>query len=159
PMPIGMVLLAPFYQPVVLAEQIGTLAAFATAPLIIVLANGGREDAFKAFGLTMASRARRTEEFAIVLRALLAGHRVAHHGHYFNLDNMQVSPKPRVPVEIWIAGTVPAAAERAGTLGDGWLTGQNTSDDELVHQLSVYRGAAAKSGRPTRAVLRRDIFV
>lgn len=41
-MPVGMVLLAPFYQPIVLAEQIGTLAAFAEAPLIVTLANGSR---------------------------------------------------------------------------------------------------------------------
>ena len=158
-MPIGMVLLAPFYQPIVLAEQIGTLAAFAAAPLVVVLANGGREDAFKAFGMPLASRARRTEELAVVLRALLAGERVTHRGRYFSLDGVQVSPRPRVPVEIWVAGTVPAAVERAGTLGDGWLTGQNTGDQDLVRQLDLYRSAAARSGRPARAVLRRDIFV
>jgi alkanesulfonate monooxygenase SsuD/methylene tetrahydromethanopterin reductase-like flavin-dependent oxidoreductase (luciferase family) len=158
-MPIGMVLLAPFYEPIVLAEQIGTLAAFADAPLIVVLANGGRADAFKAFGMPMSSRARRTEELAIVLRALLAGERVTHGGRHLSLDGVQVSPRPRVPVEIWIAGTVPAAVERAGALGDGWLTGQNCSDDEVARQLDVYRESAAKSGRPTRAVLRRDIFV
>jgi alkanesulfonate monooxygenase SsuD/methylene tetrahydromethanopterin reductase-like flavin-dependent oxidoreductase (luciferase family) len=62
-------------------------------------------------------------------------------------------------VEIWLAGTVPAAVERAGTLGDGWLTGQNVPDDELVRQLDVYREAAARGKRPARAVLRRDIFV
>src|SRR5215813_9770970 len=92
-MPVGMVLLAPFYQPIVLAEQIGTLAAFAQTSLIITL------------------------------------------------DGVSVSPRPRVPMEIWLAGTVPAAAERAGTLGDGWLTGQNVTDDELVRQLDIYREA------------------
>src|SRR4029453_13234204 len=49
-MPVGMVLLAPFYQPIVLAEQIGTLAAFAQAPLLVTLANGGRSQTFDAFG-------------------------------------------------------------------------------------------------------------
>src|SRR6185295_554920 len=34
-MPIGVVLLAPFYHPVLLAEQLGTLAAFAGGPLIV----------------------------------------------------------------------------------------------------------------------------
>ena len=52
-----------------------------------------------------------------------------------------------------------AAAARAGTLGDGWLTGQNTPDTELVRQLEGYREAAVRAGRPIRAVLRRDIFV
>ena len=158
-MPVGMVLLAPFYQPIVLAEQIGTLAAFAQAPLIVTLANGGRTQTFDAFGIAMASRARRLEELAVVLRALLAGERVTFLGRYLTIDGVSVSPRPRVPVEIWLAGTVPAAVERAGTLGDGWLTGQNVADNELVRQLKVYREAAARARRPARAVLRRDIFV
>jgi alkanesulfonate monooxygenase SsuD/methylene tetrahydromethanopterin reductase-like flavin-dependent oxidoreductase (luciferase family) len=158
-MPIGMVVLAPFYHPIVLAEQIGTLAAFADAPLIVVLANGGREGAFDAFGLDMASRAHRTEEMATVLRALLAGERITHQGRHFAFDGVQISPLPPMPVEIWLAGTVPAAVRRAGRLADGWLSGQNTSDGELQSQLDTYREAAARAGRRARAVLRRDIFV
>ena len=158
-MPVGMVLLAPFYQPIVLAEQTGTLAAFARASIIVTLANGGRLQAFEAFGIAMSSRARRLEELATVLPGLLAGESVTFHGRYLTLDGVRISPRPRVPIELWLAGTVPAAAARAGALGDGWLTGQNTSDDELVRQLDVYREAAAKAGRPARAVLRRDIFV
>ncbi len=158
-MPVGFVILAPFYHPVILAEQIGTLAAFAAAPITIVLANGGGPNAFRAFGYDIKTRARRLEELAHVLRALLAGEAVSFEGRYLNLQNVSISPFPRVPVEIWVAGTVPAAAQRAGTIGDGWLSGQNVSDDESVRQLEIYRNAAAKSGRPIRAVLRRDIFV
>jgi alkanesulfonate monooxygenase SsuD/methylene tetrahydromethanopterin reductase-like flavin-dependent oxidoreductase (luciferase family) len=153
------VLLAPFYHPIVLAEQIGTLAAFAQAPLIATLANGGRAQAFEAFGIAMESRARRLEELTTVLRGLLAGERVTFRGRYLTLDGVRISPRPRVPVALWLAGTVPAAVARAGRLGDGWLTGQNTPDEELVRQLGVYREAAAQAGRPARAVLRRDIFV
>ncbi len=158
-MPVGMVLLAPFYQPIVLAEQIGTLAAFAQAPLIVTLVGGGRAQAFDAFSITMSSRTRRLEELTIVLRGLLAGERVSFRGRHLTLDGVRVSPRPRVPVELWLGGTVPAAAARAGTLGDGWLTGQNTPDEDLIRQLDVYRRAAVKAGRPVRAVLRRDIFV
>jgi alkanesulfonate monooxygenase SsuD/methylene tetrahydromethanopterin reductase-like flavin-dependent oxidoreductase (luciferase family) len=158
-MPLGMVLLAPFHQPIVLSEQLGTLAAFASAPLVVVLANGGNKGAFDAFGIDMRTRARRLEELATVLRLLLAGERVTYEGRHIRMTGVQVSPLPRVPVEIWIAGTVPAAAARAGALGDGWLSGQNSSDPEVIRQLAIYRESAAKHGRPVRAVLRRDIFV
>jgi alkanesulfonate monooxygenase SsuD/methylene tetrahydromethanopterin reductase-like flavin-dependent oxidoreductase (luciferase family) len=158
-MPVGVVLLAPFYHPIVLAEQLGTLAAFAHAPMIVTLANGGRPGAFDAFGIAMNTRARRLEELTTVLRALLDGERVTFHGRYLTLDGVQVSPRPAVPIEIWLAGTVPAAVARAGAIGDGWLTGQNTPDEELVRQLDVYRAAAARSGRRARADLRRDIHV
>ncbi len=158
-MPLGLVLLAPFYHPIVLAEQIGTLSAFASAPLVVTLANGGRAEAFEAFGLAMASRAARLEELVAIVRALLAGERVTFHGKHFTLDGVRISPLPRVPVSIWIAGTVPAAAARAGRIGDGWLTGQNATRAELAQQLDVYREAAARAGRPALPVLRRDIYV
>jgi alkanesulfonate monooxygenase SsuD/methylene tetrahydromethanopterin reductase-like flavin-dependent oxidoreductase (luciferase family) len=158
-MPVGLVLLAPFYHPIVLAEQIGTLAAFAGAPLIVTLANGGRAQAFDAFGLPMASRAARLEELVAIVRALLSGERVTFRGRHFALENVSSSPLPRVPVSIWIAGTVPAAAARAGRIGDGWLSGQNATRAELAQQLDVYREAAARAGRAALPVLRRDIYV
>jgi alkanesulfonate monooxygenase SsuD/methylene tetrahydromethanopterin reductase-like flavin-dependent oxidoreductase (luciferase family) len=158
-MTVGMVLLAPFYHPIVLAEQIGTLAAFASAPLVVTLANGGRAQAFEAFGIPMASRASRLEELVTIVRALLAGERVTFRGRHFTLDGVSISPLPRVPVSIWIAGTVTAAAARAGRIGDGWLTGQNATRDELAQQLDVYRETAARAGRPALPVLRRDIYV
>lgn len=158
-MPLGMVLLAPFYEPIVLAEQIGTLAAFAGAPFIVVLALGGRAQAFESFGWDMRSRVGRLEELAAILRALLAGERVTFRGRYHTVVDAQVSPLPRVAVSIWVAGTVPAAAERAGRLGDGWLTGQNATEAELKEQLDVYRESAARAGRTPWPVLRRDIFV
>ena len=158
-MPLGVVVLAPFYEPVVLAEQIATLAAFATAPLVVVLVNGGNSRTFSAFGIDVSTRVRRLEELAVVLRQLLAGEIVSFEGEFTHLDEVSISPIPRVPVEIWIGGTVPAVAERAGRLGEGWLSGQNTPDDDAVHQLGIYRKGAAAHGRHTRAVLRRDIHV
>jgi len=158
-MPVGMVLLAPFYEPIVLAEQIGTLAAFAGGPLLVTLALGGRAQAFAAFGREQRSRVGRLEELAAVLRPLLAGERVTFRGRHHTVEGVQVSPLPRVPVSLWIAGTVRAAAERAGRLGDGWLTGQNAGIAELAEQLDVYREAAARAGHAAEPVLRRDIFV
>jgi alkanesulfonate monooxygenase SsuD/methylene tetrahydromethanopterin reductase-like flavin-dependent oxidoreductase (luciferase family) len=158
-MPIGVVLLAPFYHPVLLAEQIGTLAAFAGGPLIVTFVLGGRPAQFQAFGMEERSRVGRFEETLAVVRALLAGERVSHRGRYYTLDNASISPLPRVPAEIWLGGTVSASAERAGRLGDAWLTGQNATDADLAQQLDLYRRAAVRSGRTPRPVLRRDIYV
>jgi alkanesulfonate monooxygenase SsuD/methylene tetrahydromethanopterin reductase-like flavin-dependent oxidoreductase (luciferase family) len=158
-MPIGVVLLAPFYHPLLLAEQIGTLAAFAEGPLIVTFVLGGRPQQFQAFGMEERSRVGRLEEVVTVTRALLAGARVTHHGRYYTLEGATISPLPRVPIEIWLGGTVPAAAERAGQLGDAWLTGQNATDEDLRQQLELYREAAGHAGRPPRPVLRRDIYV
>src|SRR5262249_9148553 len=78
---------------------------------------------------------------------------------YYAFEGATISPLPRVPIEIWLGGTVSASAERAGRLADAWLTGQNATDEDLRQQLDVYRNATAKSGRPARPVLRRDLDV
>src|SRR5258708_3538093 len=69
-MPIGVVLLAPFYHPVLLAEQIGTLAAFAQGPLIVTVVLGGRPPQFQAFGLEERRRVGRLDDADVVARAL-----------------------------------------------------------------------------------------
>ena len=158
-MPIGVVLLAPFYHPLLLAEQLGTLAAFAAGSLIVTFVLGGRAQQFQAFGMEEKSRVGRLEEVLAVTRALLAGERVTHRGRHYTLEGATISPLPRVQIEMWLGGTVPASAERAGRLADAWLTGQNATDEDLRQQLDLYRNAAAKSGRPARPVLRRDIYV
>ncbi len=59
----------PSTEPIVLAEQIGTLAAFAEGPLIVTLALGGRAQTFGAFGREQKKRVVRLEELAGTLRA------------------------------------------------------------------------------------------
>jgi alkanesulfonate monooxygenase SsuD/methylene tetrahydromethanopterin reductase-like flavin-dependent oxidoreductase (luciferase family) len=113
-MAVGMVLLAPFYHPLLLAEQIGTLGAFVDAPLIVTFAAGNAPQAFAAFGYTLRSRGARTEEMVAVVRALLAGETVTARGRSFEVVNATISPLPRHPTQIWIAGTNEITVERAG---------------------------------------------
>lgn len=159
PMMVGMVLLAPFYHPLLLAEQIGTLSAFVDAPIVVTFASGGAANAFEAFGYRLASRGTRSEAMIPVVRALLGGEAVTVSGRSFELVGATISPLPRHPTEIWIAGTNEITVERAGRLGDGWLTAQNATDSTLVEQLELYRRTADTHGRPCRAVLRRDVHV
>ena len=158
-MSVGMVLLAPFYHPLLLAEQIGTLAAFVDAPLVVTFAAGGAPQAFGAFGYPLGSRGARTEEMVPVVRALLDGETVTASGRSFEVVNATISPRARQPTQIWIAGTNETTVERAGRLGDGWLTAQNATDTELATQLDSYRQTADRHNRPTLPVLRRDIHV
>jgi alkanesulfonate monooxygenase SsuD/methylene tetrahydromethanopterin reductase-like flavin-dependent oxidoreductase (luciferase family) len=159
PMPIGVVLLAPFYHPLLLAEQIGTLSAFVDAPLVVVFAAGGNPRAFAAFGYELSSRGVRTEEMVPVVRALLAGESVTADGSGFRVREATISPLPRHPVQLWMAATNDITVERAGRLGDGWLTAQNSTDAELARQLDRYLAGAADNDRPALPVLRRDIHI
>jgi alkanesulfonate monooxygenase SsuD/methylene tetrahydromethanopterin reductase-like flavin-dependent oxidoreductase (luciferase family) len=158
-MPVGFVLLAPFYHPLLLAEQVGTICAFTEAPFILTFALGGNARAFQAYGMDLRTRVGRLEELVPLVRRLLAGERETHQGRYYTLNSATIAPLPRQPVSIWIAGTVGASVERAGRLGDGWLTAQNASPDQLRAQLELYLESAARHGRPALPVLRRDVYV
>jgi alkanesulfonate monooxygenase SsuD/methylene tetrahydromethanopterin reductase-like flavin-dependent oxidoreductase (luciferase family) len=159
PMLLGVVLLAPFYHPLLLAEQVGTLSPFVDAPIVVTFASGGSAQAFDGFGYRIGSRGARSEEMIPVVPALLAGEVVTASGRSFDVVAATISPRPRRETEIWIAGTNDTTIERAGRLGDGWLTAQNATDAALAEQLDLYRRTAATHGRPCRPVLRRDVHV
>src|SRR5258708_7855446 len=91
-MPIGVVLLAPFYHPLLLAEQIGTLAAFAEGPLIVTFVLGGRPQQFQAFGMEERSRVSRLEEVVTLVRALLAAERPTQRPRYYTLQVPPTTP-------------------------------------------------------------------
>ena len=55
--PAGALFLLPLWHPVLLAEQIGTLASIASGPFIMQCALGGGAEQFDALGVSMRARA------------------------------------------------------------------------------------------------------
>lgn len=158
-MPVGCLFLAPFYNPILLAEQLGTLSALCEGTLIAAFAIGDNEAQFTAFNMALKSRTIRTDEVVEIVRRLLNGETVTFDGRYHRLENVGVGPLPESPIPIWIGGRRGAAVERAGRLGDAWISDTRCSDDELTDELQRYLGAARANGRTAKAVLRRNILV
>jgi alkanesulfonate monooxygenase SsuD/methylene tetrahydromethanopterin reductase-like flavin-dependent oxidoreductase (luciferase family) len=157
--PLGAVFLAPFHHPVILAEQLATLAAFQPGPFTAAFAIGDTETQFAAFGMALKSRTVRTDEVLTLVRRLLDGDEVSFEGRYHRIDRASVGPRPAHPVRIWVGGRRGAAVERAGRLGDAWVSDTRTPDVELDVELARYQRAAGESGRPTFAVLRRSLVL
>jgi alkanesulfonate monooxygenase SsuD/methylene tetrahydromethanopterin reductase-like flavin-dependent oxidoreductase (luciferase family) len=158
-MPVGCLFLAPFYQPILLAEQLGTLSALSEGPLIAAFAIGDNEAQFSAFNMALKSRTVRTDEVVEIVRRLLSGESVTFEGRYHRLENVGIGPLPESAVPIWIGGRRGAAVERAGRLGDAWISDTRCSDEELSEELQRYQQAATQSERTPKAVLRRNILV
>ncbi|MEM8925198.1 MAG: LLM class flavin-dependent oxidoreductase [Actinomycetota bacterium] len=156
---IGAVVLAPFYNPLLLAEQIGTLAAFTDAPQMWVFAVGGNGRTFERTGIPMNERGRRTSRIMEVVGRLLAGETVTASGPGWELDEASIAPLPAVRPYLFVGGAADAVLRRGARLGDGWLTAQNSTDDELATQLDYYRQQCAVHDKTPFPVLRRDILV
>src|ERR1700675_2358929 len=74
--PAGALFLLPLWHPVLLAEQIGTLAAIAQGPFIMQCAIGGGGEQFGALGVPIGKRPSYFEAVLDVVRRLCAGEEV-----------------------------------------------------------------------------------
>src|SRR6202162_5627808 len=75
--PAGCLFLLPLWHPVLVAEQIGTLAAIAEGPFIMQCGLGWGEDRFAAMGVNFKTRPSAFEEALEIVRRLLAGETVS----------------------------------------------------------------------------------
>lgn len=131
-------------RPHVLAHQLATLDRIAPGRVLFGAGLGGGHGEFARFGEDEGEHARAAllDEGLDVIRALLSGRRVDHHGPHFTVDGVTLDPAPeRLP--IWIGGTSRKARARAQRF-DGWFadtaspSGMTTTPDELAALLEGY---------------------
>lgn len=157
--PAGALYLLPLWHPVLLAEQIATLAAIMDGRFILQCGLGGEPAQSAGMGVEMANRVAMFEDSLSVMQRLWQGETVSHN-RFWPLDNACISPTPAQPVEVWVGASVPKAIRRAARLGDGWLAVPSLDFQRAGEQLDQYRQACAEFNLAPRAVaIRRDIFV
>jgi alkanesulfonate monooxygenase SsuD/methylene tetrahydromethanopterin reductase-like flavin-dependent oxidoreductase (luciferase family) len=142
----GVFLLA-LRHPTVVARQVATIAQLAPGRLVLGVGVGGEDPhEFEAVDVSPRTRGRRTDEALDVLRAMLAGEAVTHHGEFFHLDDVRVRPAPSPPVPIVIGGRSDAALRRAARRGDGWL-GVWCSPARFAAAIAEVEAEATRAGR------------
>ncbi len=70
------------------------------------------------------------EEAVDVIRLLLGGKEISHHGTHYEVQEARIYTLPDQPVPIYVSGFGPQAAEFAGRIGDGFAT--VTPDADLI---------------------------
>jgi len=157
--PAGCLFLLPLWHPVLVAEQIGTLAAIARGPFIMQCGLGWGDVRFAAMGANIRTRPSAFEEALDVVRRLLAGETVSS-SQRFRIAEARLTLRPAEPVEVWIGASAPPAIDRAARLAEGWISSPSLTPDEARVQADMYREHCAAYGKgPGAVVLRRDIFV
>ncbi|GGU99894.1 LLM class F420-dependent oxidoreductase [Actinomadura cremea] len=140
------VLVLPGRNPAIVAAQLAGLAALAPRRVLPVFgvrpARRGDRPAFPVDG----GRAEVFEEALQVVRALLTSPSVTHRGRYFTFEDASVAPLPAKPLDLWLGGRVPAAMDRIGRLGDGWLGSTITPADAETGRARIL-AAADRAGR------------
>jgi alkanesulfonate monooxygenase SsuD/methylene tetrahydromethanopterin reductase-like flavin-dependent oxidoreductase (luciferase family) len=155
--PAGCLFLLPLWHPVLVAEQVATLATMTDVPFIIQTGIGGGRQQFAAMGRSLERRGVDLEESVRVVKALLSGQTV--NSERFGLSGATISPLPPHGPEWWIGAGVPVALRRAASEGDAWYATAGITIDQLLRAKAKYEDACADAGRTARTIVRRDIIV
>ena len=157
--PAGCLFLLPLWNPVLVAEQVGTLAAIARGRFIFQCGLGADEAQFLAMGANIKQRPSAFEESFALVKKLLAGETVSSQGR-FVVENARVAPRPVEPVEYWIGASARVSIDRAARIADGWLASPSLTVERAREQVGWYQDACARHGRqPAAVAIRRDVYV
>jgi alkanesulfonate monooxygenase SsuD/methylene tetrahydromethanopterin reductase-like flavin-dependent oxidoreductase (luciferase family) len=157
--PAGCLFLLPLWHPVLVAEQIGTLAAIAQGPFIMQCGLGWGEARFAAMGANIRTRPSAFEEALDIIRCLLTGETVSA-SQRFRIAEASLALRPAEAVEVWIGASALPAIDRAARLAEGWIASPGLTHEEARLQADFYRERCAAYGKqPSAIALRRDIYV
>jgi probable F420-dependent oxidoreductase len=107
-------------HPVLLARQVNSVAALTGGRFGLGLGVGWSPEEFAWCGQEYQGRGKRVDEAIDVLKLILGGGMVDHHGEFYDFDKLQMSPTPPAPVPFYIGGHTEVALRRAARVGDGW---------------------------------------
>src|SRR5690349_12125720 len=157
--PAGCLFLLPLWHPVLVAEQVGTLAAIAQGRFIMQCGLGWGEARFAAMGVNMKTRPSAFEEALDIVRRLLAGETVSS-SRRFHIAGASLALRPAEPVEVWIGASAAPAIDRTARLAEGWIASPSLTREEARTQADLYRQRCAACGKGAdTVVLRRDVYV
>src|ERR1700745_2040270 len=124
------VMVLPWHNPVLLAEQAATLDLLSGGRLDFGIGSGYRYNEFAGFCVPMEEAdARFDEALGVIVRAWTTDEPFSHHGKYWQFDNIVVEPptaqKPHPP--IWMGAGSENSIRRVAAQGYSLLLGPYTS--------------------------------
>jgi alkanesulfonate monooxygenase SsuD/methylene tetrahydromethanopterin reductase-like flavin-dependent oxidoreductase (luciferase family) len=159
------VLVLPWHNPVLLAEQAATLDLMSGGRLDFEIGKGYRHTEFEGFCIRPEeAEARFDEALEIILKAWTTSGRFSHEGRFWRFKNVVVEPPPMQAPHppLWIGAGSPASIKRAAQRGHNLILDQFASTSMLCERIALYEAEVAACGRrydPMQVVVARDLFI
>jgi probable F420-dependent oxidoreductase len=118
------ILLLPLYAPAIVAKQIADMDRATGGRVVLGVGVGGEyEQEFRACGVPVKERGRRTDEAIPLIRRLWTAEEISHPGPFYPMEKVRIHPAPAQSggPPILVAGRKDPAMVRAARLGDGWM--------------------------------------
>lgn len=159
------VMVLPWHNPVLLAEQAATLDLLSGGRLDFGVGKGYRYTEFKGFCMPMEEAEARFEEaLEVITRAWTATGRFSHRGQYWQFEDIAVEPptfqKPHPP--FWMAAGSPASIKRVAERGFNLLLDQFATPQVIGERIALFKAEVEAHGRifdPAQVAVARDVYV
>ena len=155
--------LMPFYQPILLAEQIAVLDVMNGGRTTMICCLGHQPEAHVAFQTPHRVRVSRFVETFEIVRLLCTQENASYHGKHYTFENVSINPKPlQHPLPMWIGAGADVAIRRTAQIADAWVISPGWTPGMIEEKLHLYRAALQEYGRSSQVqetILRRDIHL
>src|SRR5215472_17560220 len=159
------VLVLPWHNPVLLAEQAATLDLLSGGRLDFGVGKGYRYNEFAGFCVPMEEAdARFDESLEIITKAFTSETPFSHRGKFWQFENIVVEPptaqKPHPP--FWMVAGSPSSVSRVAERGYNMLLGQHSLPEEIFGQVSQFREEVEAGGlifEPMRVAVARAVHI
>ena len=159
------VIVLPWHNPVLLAEQAATLDLLSGGRLDFGIGKGYRYTEFRGFRIPIEeAEARFDEALEVITRAWTTTGRFSHHGKYWQFEEIVVEPAPaqRPHPPFWMAANSPASIRRVAERGCNLLLDQFATPQALGERIALFRAEVEARGRvfdPMQIAVARDVYV
>jgi alkanesulfonate monooxygenase SsuD/methylene tetrahydromethanopterin reductase-like flavin-dependent oxidoreductase (luciferase family) len=144
------VMVLPWHNPVLLAEQAATVDLLSAGRLDFGIGQGYRYNEFAGFCIAMEEAEARFEEaLQIITKAWTSDARWSHRGTYWQFEDIVVEPppaqKPHPP--FWMGAGRPASIKRVAALGFNLLLDQFAPIDQIGERIALFKSEVEARGR------------
>lgn len=142
------VILAPFNDPIRVAEDAAVVDLLSGGRLLLGLGLGWRAEEFRVFNVPRRRRVAHLEDAIAVVWTALRGERFTYRGPTIEVEDCRIMPSPGRDIPVWLGATADPGLRRVGQRADAYISGF-TSAENFAHRLAVVDGSAREAGRPT----------
>jgi alkanesulfonate monooxygenase SsuD/methylene tetrahydromethanopterin reductase-like flavin-dependent oxidoreductase (luciferase family) len=144
------VLVLPWHNPVLLAEQAATIDLLSGGRLDFGVGKGYRHNEFTGFCVPIEqANARFNEALDVIVKSWTSKQRFSHHGKYWRFEDVIVEPptaqKPHPPM--WMAAGSPDSIRQVAERGYNLLLDQFASFETVAERIGIFKATAQACGR------------
>ncbi|HEX3862618.1 MAG TPA: LLM class flavin-dependent oxidoreductase [Stellaceae bacterium] len=144
------VLVLPWHNPVLLAEQAATLDLLSGGRLDFGIGKGYRYNEFSGFAMPMEEADPRFEEsLDVITKAFTSDKPFSHHGQFWQFDNIVVEPpsaqRPHPP--FWMGAGSVRSVRQVAERGYNMLLGQYDLAEQVIGHIAQFKNEIALRGR------------